>query len=110
MVHGILRRACWKDLFAWACGKLKRYRVSGESMYPVLSADDVVLVEKSFELVPGDLIVFVQPGDERLLVKQVRAQRGLLTFVEGLHNKSVDSRMFGPIRRDAILGRVVCRL
>ena len=90
-----------------------RYQVEGESMTPSLSAGERVLVNKlSYRLAkprPGDLVVVRDPREpERLLLKRIDREAGpdgwlvLGDNAEG----STDSRQFGPVARELIVGKV----
>ena len=86
-------------------------RVRGNSLAPEFSQGDFVLVSKiPFWLTPptpGDVIAFRQPG-YGLMIKRIQnliPEAGV--NVIGDHPESVDSRVFGPVRRKDILGKVV---
>lgn len=90
---------------------LRILKVRGDSLAPEYSQGDFVLVSKIpflFALpVPGDVIAFHQPG-YGLLIKRIQnsnADGGL--NVVGSHPESVDSRVFGPVRRNEIIGKVI---
>ncbi len=90
---------------------LRLLKVMGESLAPEYSHGDFVLVSKiPFLLVPpspGDVIAFHQPG-YGLLIKRVQGLAGEDSVnVAGSHPESVDSRVFGPVRRKDILGKVI---
>ncbi|NMB87608.1 MAG: hypothetical protein GYA17_04570 [Chloroflexi bacterium] len=91
-------------------------RITGRSMEPELYAGDFVVVRKvpcgvSSRLRPGDLLVFYQPG-YGLLVKRLESiqptDRRLV--VAGLHPDSADSRTFGPVDPERVIGRVLWRI
>lgn len=56
----------------------------------------------------GDVIVFRQPI-YGILIKKVELvlEEGERYFVVGEHPHSIDSRQFGPISREALLGKVI---
>jgi signal peptidase I len=91
---------------------LRLIRVSGNSLLPEYEHGDFVLIAKIPILIPqpekGDLIVFNQPGYGRLIKivsERLPNDRGYL--VTGTQVDSVDSRQFGAVRKDAILGKVI---
>lgn len=90
---------------------LRLLKVKGESLTPEFSGGDFVLVSKiPFFLAPpvaGEVIAFHQPG-YGLLIKRIESisAQGELT-VAGTHPASVDSRVFGPVRRKDVLGKVI---
>ena len=91
---------------------LGRYQVEGESMAPSLSAGERVLVNRTAYWFskprPGDLVVVRDPRQpERLLIKRIGEAVGDGWLVMGDNAAaSTDSRAFGPVRGEHILGRV----
>jgi signal peptidase I len=89
---------------------LKLLKISGDSLTPEYQIGDFVMVSKiPFLFVPpspGDIIAFRQPG-YGLLIKRIQqiTPDGALIVV-GSHPDSVDSRVFGPIKKENILGKV----
>jgi len=87
-------------------------KVHGDSLIPDYQEGDFVLVSKIPFLFasprPGQVIAFHMPPYGTLIkrVEQV-LEGGQSFFVAGTHPFSVDSRQFGPVRRQALLGRVV---
>lgn len=96
----------WRQsLRAWA-------RVVGDSMLPVLADGDEVLhrLDGHFEI--GDIVVARHPFKrDVMLIKQVAAGDNNRVRLLGLNpRQSTDSRSFGAVARDMIVGRVTCRL
>ncbi len=114
----------------------KLLKVRGHSLAPEYQDGDFVLVSKIPVffgwLRPGDGVAFRHP-QYGLLIKKVaailqdevvekstlpqsaqrsrrRKIRANSYFVTGNHPLSVDSRQFGPIRRQAILGKVLAHI
>lgn len=91
---------------------LRLIKVSGNSLSPQYGEGDFVLVIKIpllFNLLKqGDTIVFNHPN-YGILIKKVdnidKERRKI--FVIGSHAFSVDSREFGPIGREALIGKVI---
>jgi nickel-type superoxide dismutase maturation protease len=87
-------------------------KVSGDSLSPEIKEGDFVLVSKiPFSLNSlrvGDLVVFIHP-DYGLLIKRIGAVSAdrLSYQVTGAHPFSVDSRQFGPVDRQALVGKVI---
>ena len=87
-------------------------KVHGDSLIPDYQEGDFVLVSKIPFLFasprPGQVIAFHMPPYGTLIkrVEQV-LEGGQSFFVTGTHPLSVDSRQFGPVSRQALLGRVV---
>lgn len=90
---------------------LKLLKISGESLTPEYQNGDFVVISKiPFLFAPpsaGDLIAFHQPG-YGLLIKRIQqiAPDGSIMAI-GTHPESIDSRVFGSVRREAVLGKVV---
>jgi len=89
----------------------RRVVVEGASMEPALAEGDRLLVLRSRRTVPGDLVALRDPRDaRRLLVKRVTSVAGDEVMVHGDNAPaSTDSRVFGPVSRSAVVGRVVHR-
>jgi nickel-type superoxide dismutase maturation protease len=91
---------------------LRRVQVHGDSMRPALEAGDRLLVVARRPR-PGDVVAVVDPRDEeRVMVKRVSAidpGDGGITVLGDNPAASTDSRTFGPVRSDHVLGRVVYR-
>ncbi len=88
-----------------------RFEVFGESMLPIFAAKDYLLVFKSRSVKCGDYVVFCDPRyRNRRLLKMVARVNPSEIFVEGLNKKqSTDSRIFGSISKDLIVGKVFMR-
>jgi signal peptidase I len=90
---------------------LKLFKIRGDSLTPEFSQGDFVLVSKIPFLFappsPGDVIAFHQPG-YGLLIKRIQDRLPDGEFnVIGDHPESVDSRIFGTVRRADVLGKVI---
>jgi nickel-type superoxide dismutase maturation protease len=102
----------WTEIGHWALGKRWRFRVSGNSMLPTLQPGEDVLVvpvQNTTKLSPGDIVVCLHPLTPSLrMVKRISE-----TFYDGscyvLSDNAVegsDSRSFGVVSREFIVGRV----
>ncbi len=89
-----------------------RFEVEGSSMTPTLSAGERVFVNKAAYWFSrpqcGDLVVVRDPRDrDRLLLKRIDRPAGDGWLVLGDNpDESTDSRTFGPVAKDLIIGRV----
>jgi signal peptidase I len=90
---------------------LRFLKVRGDSLAPEFQMGDFVLVSKIPFLFlrpsPGDVIAFRQPG-YGLLIKRIQnltSDGGL--NVMGNHPESIDSRVFGTVRREDMIGKVI---
>jgi nickel-type superoxide dismutase maturation protease len=90
---------------------LRRVVVEGTSMYPTLAPGDRLLVVRAWRVRVGDLVAVPDPRRPgRLLVKRVVGQhRGQLELRGDNPAASTDSRIFGPVPRSSVRGRVVRR-
>jgi len=96
---------------------LRRFRVEDDSMRPALEPGDYVLVNRwAYKFRPpakGDLVVVRDPETpDRFLVKRVSetSDAGKIRVAGDNSNRSRDSRMFGPIAHQEIIGKVWIRL
>ncbi|MBN1536046.1 MAG: S26 family signal peptidase [Anaerolineales bacterium] len=91
---------------------LKIIKVTGDSLSPVYNDGDFVLIAKIpvclFKIKTGDVVVFEHPEHGQLIKKvaSISTQEGTL-FVIGFHENSMDSRHFGAIGKNDILGKVI---
>ena len=98
----------------WLVRRLRRFRTSGASMAPNLLPGQSVLVDgRAFRAAPpavGDVVLLQHPFDPGLLLlKRVRSVEAGRTFVVGDNlEASTDSRSFGAVPLEQVLGRVVC--
>ncbi len=106
----------WKEIGLWVLGKRWRFRVRENSMLPTLrSGEDILVVpvSQSTKFSLGDIVVCLHPLTPNLrLVKRISE-----TFFDGscyvLSDNPVegsDSRSFGVVGRELIVGRVTSRL
>jgi len=90
---------------------LKLLKITGDSLIPEYQNGDFVIISKiPFLFTPpslGDVIAFHQPG-YGLLIKRIQhvTQYGEINVV-GSHPESIDSRVFGSVKRESILGKVI---
>lgn len=84
-----------------------RFTVSGNSMFPTLRpGQDVLSINWFVSPKKGDILVIKQDGKE--MVKRVQKVDGSKVFVIGDNEqKSTDSRHFGSITLDQIVGKIV---
>lgn len=87
-------------------------KVAGNSLTPEYQEGDfVVLITARFlmgKLKVGDAIVFRHEAYGTMVKKIARIESsGAILYVTGSHPLSVDSNRFGPIRKDALIGKVI---
>ncbi|MFN8126562.1 MAG: nickel-type superoxide dismutase maturation protease [Candidatus Nanopelagicales bacterium] len=85
--------------------------VAGDSMLPAFHDGDWILIRRTTRVGPGDVVAFPDPRrPERLLVKRITADADDGWIVHGDNAAaSTDSRTFGPVAKDAVIGRVLVR-
>lgn len=83
------------------------YQISSTSMLPTLLPDDIIVVDTSASIQKGDVTVFLHPSLEGMyMVKRVNHQQQNQWEVLGDNPKnSIDSRVFGYIDKDSIVGK-----
>ncbi|MBP0021459.1 MAG: nickel-type superoxide dismutase maturation protease [Cyanobacteria bacterium SBLK] len=105
-----------RELLLWLFRKRRRFRISGNSMLPLLKPGEEILIDlqayrNTFPRV-GDLVIARHPQKPELkIVKRVAwvVENGDC-FLQGDNPKeSTDSRTFGVVRRDYILGKATSR-
>lgn len=86
---------------------ISRFTVSGNSMYPSLkNGQDVLSINWFYKPKIGDLVVAKVQGKE--MVKRVHYIHDREVIVQGDNQaESTDSRHFGSIKMDQIVGKVV---
>lgn len=92
-----------------------RYRVEGNSMKPILSPGDFVLVDPvaftHSPPLPGAVVVAKHPYLSSIVIKRVSQVLEDGVFVVGDNSEaSSDSHQFGRVNFKAILGRVTSRI
>lgn len=101
------------DLFFFL-SPLVIFIIQENSMKPVLSPGDQILVSKIYHILPGDIVVVKNPlqdEDTQYLVKQVSNVKKNKIFIEGINTKeSIDSNSFGWISKSSIVGKMIKKL
>jgi nickel-type superoxide dismutase maturation protease len=110
-----LRSLHLADLGRWLLRQRQRFRVAGLSMQPLLHPGEEVLINpQAYRTAlpqPGDLVVAEHPHQPGLkLIKWVVSVEPGGCFLKGLNETaSTDSRSFGLVPPQKLLGQVVCR-
>lgn len=89
-----------------------KFRVEGKSMFPSFSSGETVLVDKiSYKFGDpklNDVVVVRIKGGKKYMIKRVIRAKNKKYFVIGDNKKgSTDSRHFGWVKKEEILGKVI---
>jgi len=92
---------------------LQKYKISGHSMEPILKDNDTILVSGLMYLFKkpkiNDIVAFVYK--DKVLVKRIVRKTNGKYFLAGDNSKdSLDSREFGFVFKNRILGKVIYKL
>lgn len=97
-----------RDLLAWLVGRRSRYRVRGRSMSPALP-DGTTVLTRGQPATKDDVVVARLPGSDHIVVKRVyRVEPTGRLFLRGDGEISTDSRDYGAVASESVLGVVVC--
>jgi nickel-type superoxide dismutase maturation protease len=108
-----IRHATFLERLMFRIGLRRGFVVKGNSMLPVLADGDAVLVDIRSTICSGDVVVARHPYKQSVqIIKRVTAinDAGHLELTGDKPDESTDSRTFGLIAREMIVGKVVCRL
>ena len=94
---------------------LRLIKIRGDSLLPDFIEGDFVLISKIPFLIhsvnPGDVVVFRTPEYGTLIKKIERIDhKARAIYVVGNHPQSVDSRWFGWIDYNQVMGKVIWRI
>ncbi|MDJ0743616.1 MAG: nickel-type superoxide dismutase maturation protease [Xenococcaceae cyanobacterium MO_167.B27] len=111
-----LKDATPKEIILWLLRKRRRLRVTGASMQPLLQPGEEILIDinayKKASPQIGDIIVAFHPYRPKFpIVKRiVSIEKDGSLFLQGDNTlESTDSRSYGAIQLDQILGKVTSR-
>ncbi|MEE9236694.1 MAG: nickel-type superoxide dismutase maturation protease [Thermoplasmata archaeon] len=91
---------------------LMRFKVKDRSMEPGIREGQYVIVNRLAYWLKkprrGDIVVIRHPRDNRFLIKRIaEVERGGYVVLGDNEKYSVDSREFGPISKDLMVGKVL---
>ena len=105
--------AGWKDQLLLILGRRNAFVIDGDSMLPGLTSGDKVVVDPTASTAAGDIVLARHPykQNSRLIKRIAEITPSGDYFLTGDNPaESTDSRTFGPLQPDNILGKVVCRI
>ena len=106
------------DLFLLLTSSRSRFRVTGVSMSPSLKDGEEIIAQiKAYHLQVNNVVVLYHPLRSNLIIlkriKQIMVdadEEKKKYFVQGDNlSASTDSRHFGWVNEDLIIGKVICR-
>ena len=110
-----LRSSTLRDITLWLLRRYRRFRVTGDSMLPSLSAEQEVLVDPAAYTQarpePGDVVVAYHPQQTELrIIKRIEfVEADGRCYLKGDNsNISGDSRQFGLVPLALLAGKVIC--
>ena len=112
-MNDAIKRASWRELALYFLGRRKAYQVEGDSMLPTLADGAKVLVDPKGYIVTGDVVLAEHPYKTDIkIVKRVSdiADDGRLTLNGDNPAESTDSRAFGTVSLESIMGKVTSKL
>lgn len=108
-----IKKATLLEMALYFLGRRKVFLVEGDSMIPTLANGDKVLIRPAVSVTVGDLVVAEHPyRSDVKVVKRVGyvSGDGRLTLVGDNPTESSDSRTFGTVSIESIIGNVVSKL
>ncbi|HHP7231013.1 MAG TPA: nickel-type superoxide dismutase maturation protease [Xenococcaceae cyanobacterium] len=112
----LLKSATIGEIILWLLGKRRRLRIRGASMQPLLQPGEEILInpdayQKSAPKI-GDIIVALHPYRPKFFIvkRVISIEPDGSYFLQGDNTlESTDSRVYGAIKLDQILGQVTSR-
>lgn len=108
-----INNANWRERVLYLLGRRTAFLVEGDSMLPTLSGGDKVLVDPRGYIAVRDVVMAQHPyKSEVKVVKRVAdiADDGRLTLRGDNPAESTDSRAFGTVSLESIIGKVTSKL
>ena len=112
-MNGQLRKAGWRDRMMYRIGKRLAFMVEGDSMTPTINNGAIVLVMRLATYSVGDIVMADHPyrSSVKILKRVAKIEpNGALHLIGDNSAESTDSRTFGAVSIESIIGKVVCRL
>ena len=108
-----IRTANWKEKLLYFLGKRRGVLIKGNSMSPTFENGDVVFLKLTKKIEKNDIILAQHPFKKSVKVlKRITeiSDDGKLNLIGDNPSESSDSRSFGLISPENVIGKVVCRL
>lgn len=88
---------------------VKIFKIRGDSLFPLLKNNELVLAAKFLSLKPHDIVVFKEQK-HGLMIKQIQNIKDDKLFLVGTSPSSIDSRNFGYICKKDIKYKVLFKI
>ena len=108
-----IQRANWRELAHYFLGRRRAFLIEGDSMLPRLANGDKVLIDLKGYIAVGDVVLAQHPYKSNVkIIKRVSgiADDGRLTLSGDNPAESTDSRTFGNVSLESIIGKVTRKL
>ena len=108
-----LHFANWKERALYYLGRRRTFLVDGDSMAPTVKNGAVVLIDPQSKIKIGDLVLANHPYKSSVSILKRVAEiepDGCLILIGDNPAESTDSRTFGAVSIESIIGRVIGRL
>ncbi len=102
----------WYDLFLLLTKRQMRFRIEGNSMLPSIKNGDEVLIKPCKEYQVQDVVLANHPYKKSVkILKRINKKNatGKFFLIGDNLDESSDSRSFGFISQDLIIGKVVSK-
>ena len=109
----VIKKANWHERVLYLAGRRNAFLVEGDSMLPTLADGDKVLIDAKGYLAVGDVVMAQHPYKSDVkIIKRVSdiADDGRLTLTGDNPAESTDSRAFGTVSLESIIGKVTSKL
>ena len=103
----------WKNKISLLFARLIGFRVAGNSMSPTLENGSAVLIKPSTDFQIGDIVLANHPFKQSVkILKRINSvlPEGTYYLTGDNPAESTDSRTFGSIKGNDMIGKAVCRL
>ncbi|CAN5335042.1 hypothetical protein BH10ACI2_BH10ACI2_18630 [soil metagenome] len=105
--------AGFKDRILYRLGRLRGFLVEGDSMSPTIKNCERVLIRPGSDFAIGDIVLAAHPYKRSVKILKraiaIDAENNITLIGDNPH-VSTDSRTFGAVSIESILGRAVSRL
>ena len=112
-MNNVIKKAGLKELALYVLGRRTAFLIEGDSMLPTLTDGDRVLVANHVNIEVGDVVLAKHPYKMSVkIVKRISSvgDDGRLTLIGDNPDTSTDSRAFGTVSLESVIGKVTSKL